>query len=565
MNRSVYLIYVAIAISLSLSACNREPRVPDTSGYLETPYFSTSTIVFPEITDSSITMLWSDVGTSYTVERAIGDGAYSKIAEVSNTLYADTGLFNNTFYKYRVADQTGNIFAEAMTATMSVGEVSKVAVLPQSVNTTITQAATVIDDIRTYYTKLPSWKTYTGYDATKDGTTTTTGSVRYWDTKYKQIVAQPSDARCAREQWFDPNNYCVAQFRRDSLKTIETFDKDTTIQRLSINEAWLGMLVQGKDIKNNAFAFSQINVPTQYRARLVVGSTSLPAGQQTLQVQASPLAVEGAINTLVQRLTSNQTKFPLPTTSYFRSTAVTTVEQTAFGLGIKFNIFGADIKGTLSSSLSTNQNAAAAIYRQEAFTVLIKNPNDPASFFTNNMPQSVFNGLVQRGEINLKNPPAVLSEIRYGRFLLLTLTSSETAQRLVASINLLSDGEFKCENDTCTCTVTGSGVCAGLDYSRIISEASKQVRVYGGTEDKANAAIRDKDLTKFFEGTTPASAFLPLTYVYAPAYPNGGTFRATVTLTTPSISTKCSLVSASFLGVKAGGGCSQSTVNGLPK
>lgn len=103
MNVRIRTLLSAALLPATLMACSDDPSDPvDT---LDTPTGVTATA----LTSTSVRVTFNAVSgaTGYVIQRAEGAGAFATVANLTDTSYDDTGLLENTQYRYRVAATSG--------------------------------------------------------------------------------------------------------------------------------------------------------------------------------------------------------------------------------------------------------------------------------------------------------------------------------------------------------------------------------------------------------------------------------------------------------------------------
>ena len=102
-----WIVGLFALVSSVLAACTDDPSGP---AALAAP-----TELRAEASARQVTLRWNAVSgaEAYRLERAIGDGAFSPLAETTATAYTDTALTPQTSYRYRVAARRGETLGPA--------------------------------------------------------------------------------------------------------------------------------------------------------------------------------------------------------------------------------------------------------------------------------------------------------------------------------------------------------------------------------------------------------------------------------------------------------------------
>lgn len=547
--------FLLIVQALLFSACNTSPASEEPDEYV---YLADSEIVFPRLTSASIDIAWSDAGGPYTLMRGDYLDNYVDILKTSETTFTDQGLTPDTVYKYRVFTGDGKVLAEATTGTASEGQVFELNIGPKAYGVLETQATSTQNYIRDYLKTLPTWKSYANYNT--NGYTEKKGAqtIKYWDTKYKQFVSSPAAARCTKDDYYNPNNFCVARYGKTPVTVGQTFKRHLAgMSRPSPTDSWLGLLIQGKSIKNNDYSYAKINVAEANRTPIQIFVTGSPT---TKIVSPNPAKIETAINEIISKLKPSA----LPANLSYRSVEENTSRQTAYALGANFTLFNAGLGVRISGDNSDVVNSAAALLTREAFVVSFGNPlnpSDPTGIFNDKMTKATFDSLVKSGAISKTNVPTVISEIRYGQLFYVSLSSTESAKNLRTTLDFMGL-KATCEDGQCSCDGDGNGGCAALNYSSIINTASKAVDSYGGDVSLIAKALQKQDFTQILSSSINPLAMQPISFTYKTI---GRGETAIVSLTNTSNSYECKMMSVSYIGPRTGSNCSKSVFGAIPK
>ncbi len=162
----------------------------------------------------------------------------------------------------------------------------------------------------------------------------------------------------------------------------------------------------------------------------------------------------------------------------FAHHSVRTTEHGLVKLGVSFSYgpASADIKSSLDTRL--DQSSVMVMYRQIFYSVAFTVPDGVNPFFA---PDVTLDRV--RAVIGAANPPVYLSQVDYGRILLVTITGTKASSELLAAVSVAVEKASK--------TAPGGKVDLSAEQRNTLESSSIKVTVAGGTGEAANRVVTD--------------------------------------------------------------------------
>ncbi|HUX85426.1 MAG TPA: thiol-activated cytolysin family protein [Chloroflexota bacterium] len=265
---------------------------------------------------------------------------------------------------------------------------------------------------------------------------------------------------------------------------------------------WPGALVQGQGVATGSLAV--LPLP---RAPMTL-SINLAIPNPTIAV-SDPYSgtVQQAISTLQraadQRLGGIDV---VPATMSYEREEAYSFNQAMLSVGISASYASAFAGAGLDTSFSRERQVGAhsivVKFYQPMYTIQFDDDrvSTPADLFASTVSVSDFKQQETLGRLGSNNPPVLIKSVTYGRMMVFTMTSThaESAQRMITAINAVY-GNF-----------SGSAKVDTGDVD-VIRNSRIDLKVFGGQQDAALAAIQSGDLKRFFTRAEAANA-VPLTY-----------------------------------------------------
>ncbi|MFC9035314.1 thiol-activated cytolysin family protein [Streptomyces arboris] len=195
----------------------------------------------------------------------------------------------------------------------------------------------------------------------------------------------------------------------------------------SVATLYPGAIVQSRDAITNGLLTSA-GIVARERATLRVAISALGSGQ-SVQVENPDYgkvldAIKGAVfnKTGVSELLD------------FKHTSAHTSSETTLKLGLSPNSLGFSAKLNIEGSLKEKQNTVVVYLYERAFTASCV-VEDADELINDDFTEERMTRLVTFGNMGHENPPVYVSDVFYGRFLIFTITSSESVGKIEAAVS----------------------------------------------------------------------------------------------------------------------------------
>jgi fibronectin type 3 domain-containing protein len=416
-------------------------------------------------TKDTISMYWDTVpnATSYKLERKSGNGAFAQVASQADHFYTDIGLTGSTTYTYRLV--ASNAYGDSA---------------PTEASATTLVDTSVSDEINAYFKGLPSW--VSTHPLLPDSDTVNGPASSDQSTVIEDLSAESKKRRYS----------CVTT----PYSLTQTPNKIVTLSP-DAGKFWLGGLLQGDGYVGGLGSLKEL--PIRERAPLKIYIDLI--GQGVVETIDAPDAasLQTAIGTLVDRAKALNTPFG----SYidYDKKETSSTDELALKLGLSVKYLGVDVKTRLNVDRKVNTKTLSVVFTQKAFTVQIVGAQTPAKLFSNDFTIAKLNEQKELGRISPANLPVIVSNIVYGRKMILSMTSSASS----LDIQAVLDGSYQ---------AAGNGVTLNLDVrlKKVLDESKVKATTVGGNDAYVEGLFKAGELYKYFEKTPDPATYKPLSY-----------------------------------------------------
>jgi hypothetical protein len=136
------------------------------------------------------------------------------------------------------------------------------------------------------------------------------------------------------------------------------------------------------------------------------------------------------------------------------------------------------------------------------FTTSVVLPQRPREFFSADFTQADLDAQAKLDRIGSDNLPTFISNIVWGRLMMLTMTSTNSVEEMRAALSASYE------------SVGGNGGSGNVSAEdlRVLEESEIQVVTVGGDAESALALLRSGNLGDFFASNSPLTAARPISY-----------------------------------------------------
>lgn len=324
-------------------------------------------------------------------------------------------------------------------------------------------------DVNEYLLSLPSWQEFSP--------TLESANV---------MVAGPVDTT----QSYNGTEYTCSVSRYSITETpeeITVFSPDSEIM-------WLGSLLQGSAYAGGLGSLGEL--PVRQRAPLTIFIDLLTEDVTRTVSHPDPSSVAAALGELIQQA-SDQGHIA-GSSIFFDQKTTYSLEQAALDLNISVKYLGTNVRSSLSYESSVEENTLTAYFTQKMFTASVVLPQTPSAFFSSEFTEARLNEQIDLGRIGPDNPPTYISNIVFGRMLMLTMTSTHSIEEMKAALSASRAS-------------IGSGSIDG-SHLQVLGESQIRVSTVGGVDDGVENLIASGNLGQYFAADAPLTSARPLSY-----------------------------------------------------
>ena len=328
-------------------------------------------------------------------------------------------------------------------------------------------------DVDSYLGALPDWEEYSPLKAS--------ANIQIGDPVEEQLTGGGQEYGCTT------TSYSLTE----TPEEIVTFDPDSEIM-------WLGALLQGKGYLGGIGSLQEL--PIRQRAPLTV-SIDLLTGDNTRTVEnPDPSTVGSAIGALIQA--AQDAGHQSGSSIFFDQKETHSVRQSALDLGFSARYMGATVSGQLEYDQSVEEHTLTAYFIQKMFTTSVVLPQQPGDFFSSDFTQVELEAQEKLGRIGDDNLPTFISNVVWGRLMMLTMTSTYSVDRMRQALSASYE------------SVGGNGGSGSVDNEdlEVLDASEIQVVTVGGDAESALALLKSGSLSDFFDSDAPLTSAKPISY-----------------------------------------------------
>ncbi|NNE44948.1 MAG: hypothetical protein HKN12_12135, partial [Gemmatimonadetes bacterium] len=257
---------------------------------------------------------------------------------------------------------------------------------------------TEVNDVNGYLGALPAWSEFSPEKPSED-----------------VPIGDPSDPDIftvgATEYSCTTTPYSIT----DTPDRLATFNPDSEIM-------WLGALLQGKGHRDGLGSLAEL--PIRQRAPIKVFTDLLTEANAETVENPDAQSISTAIGKLIEQAEAaghnagSKISFDMKQTH--------SLQQAAIFLGFSARYMSTQVEGELSYEQEREENTLTAYFVQQMFTTSMVLPQTPGDVFSDDFTAARMQEQVDLGRMGPDNLPTFISNIVWGRMLMLTMTSTHS-------------------------------------------------------------------------------------------------------------------------------------------
>lgn len=348
-------------------------------------------------------------------------------------------------------------------------------------------------DVNAFAASLPAWETFSPPLAeSADG--------ELGDPEPGAAPAEiaPGDPR------YNPNFVCTS-----TPYSLKTNPEQVITMQPNLGLLVPGVLIQGASHKSGSLQELPIRERTPVKLTISLNNVIGDAFREV--TEPSPATLKTAVNELVQA--AETSSFEAGSSVDFQQATSYSFEQAALGMGLSARYMGASVKASLDSETSAEQLTVTASFIQNAFTIGIEAPSSPKDWFSDDFTEARLQDQIDNDAMGPDNLPVYVSDVTYGRIIMISFTSSASEEDIKASLEATYNGGF-----------WGGELSIDGDRQEILKESELSIQQMGGPtsgafqlahlllEQEGESQPGDFGLAEFFEEDVPLTTFVPISY-----------------------------------------------------
>ncbi len=323
----------------------------------------------------------------------------------------------------------------------------------------------VVTSVNDYLRSLPSWETFS---PTLANANLTNDPITEFDCEDQSIQ---STKECSITR---------------TPEEIVTYDPGSEI-------LYLGSLIQGNGYIGGLGSIQSL--PIYQRAPLSVSIDFQMSNNNRTVDNPNLTTVKQAVAELVEAA-QNDGQISSSSISYKEKTSHS-LEQTAIALGLSYKFMVGSVKTNLAWNSTTETTTVSAYFQQKMFTVSMGIPQRPSDVFSPEFTQALLDEQINMGRIGPDNLPVYVSNIVYGRMMMLTMTSTYSESQMKAALDA-TYGSFDGEIDE-----NNVAILEGSEINLV---------TIGGDASAALDYLKTGNLKEFFKNDAPLTTAVPISY-----------------------------------------------------
>lgn len=265
---------------------------------------------------------------------------------------------------------------------------------------------------------------------------------------------------------------------------------------------WPGAFIQGNsyDDDSGLGAFAPLTIDE--RAPIDVVIKELPSEDSARRVETPSLA---SVTQAVRGMIGAATRDTLDTPSSISFSQDTYHSESSWALSVRASGRYLGFEGSAEGDISrqVSETTVTAKFVQKMYTVSVPPPSSPAGWFNDAFTQDRLQFYADQGLMGPNNVPVYLAEIVYGRMMMVSVTSSASADDIRGSIRASYNS-------------IGGGASGSVSAKeeKILETAKISIVSVGGPAEATQDMIRQNNLGAYFTRSAQLSTAVPLSFVF---------------------------------------------------
>ena len=348
-----------------------------------------------------------------------------------------------------------------------------------------------VEEVANYLSSLPSWTTFSPREQARAATPVEDPTSLPEVTLDVEVVNEDGSTSILP----DISYSCQSQ-----PFTLTENPEQIAIYSPDLDLLWPGALIQGKSHRDGLGSLLGLSIAE--RTAIEVSIPSLANDDNFRQVDTpSQAEVAQAIGSMIGNATASG--LSTPSTITFSMSEYHSESQFALEAGISGRYLGFEASATGSVENNASKTTITAQFYQRMFDVVVAPPQTPDAFFNTDFTADKLQQQVNLGRIGPDNLPVYVSNVVYGRMMMISMTSTASASDIRSTMQAAYNG-------------IGGGGAASLDVQqrKILEESEIRVTSLGGDADATLAVIRSGNWAEYFTDNAPLSSAAPLSYTF---------------------------------------------------
>lgn len=263
---------------------------------------------------------------------------------------------------------------------------------------------------------------------------------------------------------------------------------------------WPGSLLHG-DSHLQVGALRPLAVRADRRGPLSLslqggGVLGVPGGVSATIDAPVGSSVREAINQLVANALDAELTVGAGTSS-FSVVETHSSRQALLEMGFDARYLGASVEGSMEVETHADETVLTATFVQRLFTVAVDPPETPGDMFAAAVTADELRAL----GVDEENLPLYIDSVAYGRTLIVTMTSTDSADRMAAALEFSYDSP-----------VAGVGGYASAELAETLSRSDIEVFALGGPNAGVESLISSGSLWAYFEAELAINQVEPISF-----------------------------------------------------